>query len=92
MEHLLIHNTKLDRYEFDLGDSTAYLSYEQEGNCLHLTHTIVPRQHEGQGIARALVEAAFHDIRKRGLRIVAHCSYVVRYVERHPEWHDIVAQ
>ncbi|WP_435419241.1 GNAT family N-acetyltransferase [Parerythrobacter aurantius] len=50
------------------------------------THTIVPREIGGRGIARQLVERLVADARTQGFVIVPQCSYVARMFDRHPEW------
>lgn len=78
----------------DASRNVAYVEYEYDAdrNAYRLTHTIVPRDFEGQGIAAALVGAVLAEFRQRGVRIIPECSYVVRYVERHPEWQDLVVE
>lgn len=79
-------NTEMSRYELLVDGQTALLEYEQSAGCRTLTHTFVPSGLEGRGIGRQLVEAALADIRARGLRFRPECSFIVRYVQRHPEW------
>lgn len=80
------------RFELRKGDSAAYLDYEPRGTgTVALTHTVVPPELRGGGVAAELVGRAFGELEARGLRIVAECSYVVRYLERHPEWRRIEA-
>lgn len=91
--HTLIHNAAEGRYEFDLGGGArACIEYEEHPEGLVLTHTIVPPQFEGQGIAAELTAATLDAICARGLRIIPQCSYIVRYIERHPEWQTLVAE
>jgi predicted GNAT family acetyltransferase len=54
-------------------------------------HTLVPRELEGRGIARALVEALVADARAEGFRIDPQCSYVAAQFRRHPDWADLRA-
>jgi predicted GNAT family acetyltransferase len=58
---------------------------------MRMTHTGVPRELEGRGIAAALVETALTWAREQGYKVVPLCSYVRRYIGRHPEWQDLVA-
>lgn len=50
------------------------------------THTIVPREIGGRGVARQLVERLVADAREQGFTIVPQCSYVERLFERNPDW------
>ena len=52
---------------------------------LALTHTEVPQQLEGRGIASALVKAAFAHAKENGMDVLPVCSYVRAWVQRHPE-------
>ncbi|HIW64672.1 MAG TPA: N-acetyltransferase [Candidatus Alistipes intestinipullorum] len=88
----LIHNAAQHRYEFRLDGGIAYVEYEPDGGIYRLTHTIVPPRFEGQGIAAELVAATLEEFRRRDEMIVPQCSYIVRYIERHPEWQALVAR
>ena len=56
------------------------------------THTEVPPQLGGRGIAGALVRYALDDVRARGLKAMPACSYVVDYVRRNPEYEDLLTR
>ena len=56
-----------------------------------LDHTFVPPVLNGQGLAAILTEAALSLAKKEQVRIVPQCSYVARWIERHPTWQDLVA-
>ena len=45
---------------------------------------------EGRGIAGALANAALTWARAQGHKVQPLCSYVQQYVQRHPEWLDLV--
>jgi predicted GNAT family acetyltransferase len=53
-------------------------------------HTLVPRELEGRGIARQLVEALIEDARAQGFKVAPQCSYVAAQFRRHPEWADLL--
>lgn len=56
-----------------------------------LDHTFVPPALNGQGIAAILTEAALILAQKDKVHVVPQCSYVARWIERHPAWQDLVA-
>jgi predicted GNAT family acetyltransferase len=56
-----------------------------------LDHTFVPPVLNGQGLAAILTEAALSLAQKDQVRIVPQCSYVARWIDRHPAWQDLVA-
>jgi predicted GNAT family acetyltransferase len=80
------HNVAEHRYELDTDHGLAIAVYREQGDRAIFTHTEVPPQDEGKGIASHLVRAALDDTRRRGLKIVPACSFVVAFVRRHPEY------
>ncbi len=82
-----------ERFEARLPDGTlvgeAY--YTARDDVLVFTHTEVPPEHEGQGIAAHLVRFALESARARGLRVIALCPYVRAFLRRHEdEFMDLV--
>ena len=55
-----------------------------------LIHTEVAEAVEGQGLGSRLVRGALDDIRARGLKVAPVCPFVLSYLERHPEYADLV--
>jgi len=80
-----------ERYEAQLdGTLVGVLEYVVKRGRIALVHTEVFPGFEGRGIAAGLARFALDDARRRGLRVIASCPYVKRYLETHPEDHDIV--
>jgi len=50
------------------------------------THTVVPPELRGRGIAEKLVRTALAEARAAGRKVVPQCSYVARFIERHTEF------
>jgi predicted GNAT family acetyltransferase len=50
----------------------------------------VTRALEGQGVASQLVKAALDDARQEHLAVVPFCPFVAGYIQRHPEYQDLV--
>jgi hypothetical protein len=79
------------RYEARLEDvPVGVLEYLVKRERIALIHTEVAPNYEGRGIAASLARFALDDARRRGLRVIAICPYVQRYLATHPEDHDIV--
>ena len=83
-------NRERQRYELKAEGGLAVAYYEPRDGVLVFTHTVVPARLQGQGIASQLIKAALDDVRRRGLKLVAQCPFVARYIERHPEERDLV--
>jgi predicted GNAT family acetyltransferase len=82
------HNEAESRYEMKTDNGLALAVYRQQGDRRVFNHTEVPPEDEGKGYASQVVKAALEDTRRRGLKIVPACSFVVAYVRRHPEYQD----
>ena len=80
------HDEARHRYELDVTGGLAVAEYHERDGARIFTHTEVPRQSEGRGVAGKLVRAALDDTMRAGFRIVPACSYVVAFVARHPEY------
>lgn len=83
------NNATAHRFEAVVDGGAAFLDYRRHGNVLVLVHTEVPPELEGRGIAGGLARAALQYAREQGLRVEPRCSFVVSYLERHPEYADL---
>lgn len=66
------------------GQQIGELDFTDDGQRRTFTHTGVRDGHEGQGLAAQLAKRALDDARADEREIVAQCSYVAAYLERHP--------
>ena len=80
------------RYEARLGgDVVGFVEYRSVRGRMILVHTEVERSVEGQGVGSRLVGGVLDDIRARGLAITVKCPFVAAFLERHPEYGDLLA-
>ncbi len=88
----VVHNPAASRYEATVDGHLAVAEYTLDGDGTRqtFTHTFVPGELRGRGIAELLVRTALEDARTAGRRIVPQCSYVARYASRHPEFQALV--
>jgi hypothetical protein len=91
MDGDVVNNEARKRYELHADGGIAVAYYEPRGDALAFVHTVVPEALQGRGLASILIKAALADVRRRGLRIIAECPFVARYIERHPEERDLLA-
>ena len=68
----------------------AVLDYRRSPDVLHLLHTEVPPSLEGSGYGSALVRAAMETAKREGVGVGPVCAFVRRYLQRHPEYADLV--
>ena len=80
------------RYELRLGDRViGFAAYRRRNDRIVFIHTKVDESYEGRGLGNRLAEAALDDVRRKGLVVVPLCPFIARYIQRHPEYHDLVA-
>ena len=80
------------RYEIRDGErALGFAAYERRGDTTVFTHTEVDPDAGQDGLGSTLVRAALDDVRGRGGSVVPQCSFVRGWIDRHPEYADLVA-
>ncbi len=88
----VVDNSDENRFEARLDGSLAgVLYYSKRPGRLVLVHTEVFDEFEGHGVGGRLVAGALDLIRARGLKVTALCPFAAAYLEKHPEYADLVA-
>lgn len=91
-EAAIRHSRMRNRFETEVEGQVGYVEYVLDGGTMALVHTIVPDGIAGRGIAGRLVQAAVDHARAAGLKIAPRCSYAAAWMERHPEYADLLAR
>lgn len=90
-DYKLIDNEAANQYEFHIGEYIPLIQYIKNNKGeIYLIHTEVPAELEGQGVGSSLVEKVLENIEQQGLRLIPLCPFVSGYIERHPEWRQLV--
>lgn len=85
------HEAGRQRYELALGGTlAAFAEYRPRGDSVDFVHTEVLPQHEGRGLAGQLAQFALDDVRRQRRKAVASCSYMAQFIERHPQYQDLL--
>jgi predicted GNAT family acetyltransferase len=80
-----------NRYEARLDGAVAgFARYVRRGGRTFFVHTEVDPSFEGRGIGSALVRDALAAERAAGTPIVPLCPFVRGYIDKHPEYADLV--
>lgn len=92
MAHEIVHNTDLERFEIYVGEEVgAYSDYVDVGETRNFDHTVTKERFEGRGLASALIEHALDTTRAEGKTVVTSCTFVLGFIEEHPQYNDMVA-
>lgn len=86
----VVDNIANSQFEIEYEGAAAILQYMRGPTRVIYVHTSVPPELEGHGIAAALARHALEDARIRGLIVVPRCPYVRAYIDRHPEYADLL--
>ena len=73
------------------GRRVGLAAYRRNGRTVVFTHTEVDPSAEGHGVGAALARAALDDVRARGLSVVPLCPFIKGWIDRHPDYADLVA-
>ena len=88
----VVHDVDHARYVLRVGGEVAGVAdYRDRGDALVFHHTEIDRARRGHGLGATLVRGALDDVRVRGRQVVATCWFVADFVERHPEYGDLLA-
>jgi len=85
------HDAAARRYLLEIEGHTAFAEYRRVGEAVMFTHTEVPPALEGRGVGGALVAGAIDRVRRDGRQIIPLCPFVLAYMRRHPDTHDLLA-
>ena len=78
------------RFEIERDGHVAYLEYNLAGKVLQLIHSEVPPALRGQGLGSEMAQAALEYAREQNLKVDVICPSVNAYLEKHPEYSDLV--
>ncbi len=85
------HHPKRHRFAAHFPEGDGELIYKPIApHTLDLVHTGVDPALRGRGIAKALAREAFAYARREHLKVVPTCPFIQRWLQGHPEEHDLV--
>ena len=87
-----VHDNPEDlRYDLVVdGKAAGLVRYARRGNRIIFVHTEVDDAYEGRGLGSKLAQGVLDDARARGFSVVPLCPFIERYIQRHPEYDDLV--
>ena len=84
-------NPERTRFEISSdGAAAGFAQYVTRPGRVIFVHTEIDPAFEGQGLGSALAKAALDHVRAQGARVVPLCPFIARYIERHPDYADLV--
>lgn len=86
--YAVVNNTAASRFEVHLDHVMARADYTILASGILFSHTEVPTELGGRGIATALVRAGLKFAREKGLKVMPVCPFFAKYIAEHPEEPD----
>ncbi len=90
MDFELKDNQKKNRFEVKIDSSIAFVEYIKNDGITSLVHTEVPEELAGQGIGSKMLGKVLSKLRDDGGKVKIQCPFIKNYVEKHPEYKEIV--
>tara|TARA_R110002124_G_scaffold126825_4_gene286619 strand:+ start:79 stop:357 length:279 start_codon:yes stop_codon:yes gene_type:complete len=78
------------RFELIVEGQTAFAEYRPTSGGTEFYHTVVPEALGGKGIGSRLVKSVLDQMRARGTKIKPTCPFFKAFIEKHPEYQDLV--
>ncbi len=84
--YTVIDNKELSRFEIHVDGFIAFEDYELFDGGIAYTHTEVPKELGGRGIAKFLIKTILDDAQAKGLKVKPVCPLVRAFIEKHPTY------
>jgi len=90
-ETALRDNEVEDQFELLVdGAPAGILTYSIEDGDYALNHEQIDPSFQGLGMGSQLVSLALDQIRSKGRGVLPYCPFVLSFMQRHPEYQDLV--
>jgi predicted GNAT family acetyltransferase len=86
----VVNNKAQHRYELNVDGHLAASYYKLSDGVITFVHTDVPPELGGKGVGSKLVKGALDQVRADGLKVIPQCPFVKAYIDKHPEYADLV--
>jgi len=86
----VVDNPDENQFQAHVDGHVAFVSYIKHGDTIVLTHTEVPKELQGRGLANVLARAVLERARAERWTVIARCPFISKYIERHPEYRSLL--
>ena len=81
---------KLRLIDEENNEDIGYISFDRKNDTVVIISTVVYEKYQGKGMASALIKEILEYAKNNNLKIKPLCSFVVHYIEKHPEYKELV--
>lgn len=87
----VVDRPEAHRFEVRVDGTVAgFAEYRRRGGSVAFTHTVVQDGFEGRGVGSALARGALDAVRAEGSSVLPFCPFIRGWIQRHPEYLDLV--
>ena len=88
----IVRKEQRHRYEALLdGELAGFMTYRLHEGTIELVHTEIDDAFEGKGVGSVFVRDVLDEIRRDGTRrVIPSCPFVAEWIDRHPDYADLV--
>jgi predicted GNAT family acetyltransferase len=90
MDNAVSDNPTLGRYELAVDGHIAATYYKLANGVITFEHTEVPPELGGKGVGSTLVKGALDQVRAKGQKVIAQCEFVKGWIDKHPDYADLL--
>lgn len=89
----ITHVPERHRYEMRDGDVlVGFAEYHLYGDEIAVLHTEIGDDFGGHGFGGQLVKAVLDDVKAKGMRVLPYCPFTRAWIEKHPEYLELVPE
>ncbi|WP_158524880.1 GNAT family N-acetyltransferase [Mesonia sp. K7] len=82
----IFKNEDKKRFELKVDKHLAFIDYKETPNQVALTHTEVPEELSGKGVASMMARKVFDEIAPTNKKIIPICPFIITFVKRNNEF------
>jgi uncharacterized protein len=87
----VVDDAAAHRFEIRVDGAVAgFAEYRRRGGSVAFTHTVVEDAFEGRGLGSVLARGALDAVRAEGSTVLPFCPFIRSWMQRHPEYTDLV--
>jgi predicted GNAT family acetyltransferase len=83
-------NEEKRRFELVVDGHMAFAAYQASPGVVTFTHTESPKELAGKGVGSKLARGALDQVRARGLKAVARCPFIAGFIQKNPDYQDLL--
>ncbi|HMC27082.1 MAG TPA: GNAT family N-acetyltransferase [Verrucomicrobiae bacterium] len=86
----VVHIVAEQRFELRVGQALCLIDYHRSPGRMVIYHTEVPPPLQRRGLAARLTRAALAFARAEKLQVEPRCPYTAAFIQKHPEYQDLL--